>query len=116
MIVADIPVVDAVLADVDGLDVPHGRIAVEDPLEPGQMLFLRTLDRVHRCAEVVGLHFTATETVYELRFGLPVAADTVAALTHRRPAPRRWVSDDDIESMLAGCASLLRTPTTVVIA
>ena len=67
MIIADLPLADADLQGYDGIDVPHDRIAISDPLEPGQLLVVRTLDGVCRCAEVVGLEFTPTDTVYELR-------------------------------------------------
>ena len=58
MILADIPIPDLDLAAHDGIDLPHDLVALSEPLEPGQMLLLRTLDGVHRCAEVVGLDFT----------------------------------------------------------
>ena len=69
MILADIPIPDLELEAHDGIDVPHDLVALSEPLEPGQMLLLRTLDGVHRCAEVVGLDFTENETIYQLTCG-----------------------------------------------
>lgn len=109
MIIADLPLADADLHGYDGIDVPHDRIATSDPLEPGQLLLVRTLDGVCRCAEVVGLGFTPTATLYELRLGQPVRGEVVRSLTQRQPAPRRWVSDADVVGMLVDCARLQRT-------
>jgi hypothetical protein len=108
MIIADLPLDDADLHGYDGIDVPHDRLATSDALEPGQLLVVRTLDGVCRCAEVVGLQFTSTDTVYELRLGQPMRAAAVRSLTHGRPAPRRWVSDADLVGMLVDCARLDR--------
>ena len=108
MILADLPVEDADLHGYDGIDVTHDRLATGDALEPGQLLLVRTLDGVCRCAEVVGLAFTATDTVYQLRVGQPVRPDVVRALTTRRPAPRRWVNDADLVGMLVDCGRLAR--------
>lgn len=87
MIVADVPLDEADLALYDGLDVAHDHVAVDEALEPGQLILIRTFDGVHHCAEVVGLEFTPTRTIYQLRIGLPVEKDVVRALTHRRAAP-----------------------------
>lgn len=108
MIIADLPLADADLHGYDGIDVPHHRLATSDPLEPGQLLVVRTLDGVCRCAEVVGLGFTPTDTVYELRLGQPMRGEVVQSLTQRRPAPRRWVSDADLVGMLVDCGRLQR--------
>lgn len=108
MIIADLPLADADLHGYDGLDVPHHRIAASDPLEPGQFLVVRMLDGVCRCAEVVGLRFTPTDTVYELRLGVPMSGEVVRTLTQRRPAPRRWVSDADLVGMLVDCGRMQR--------
>ena len=55
------------------------------------MLLLRTLDGVHRCAEVVGLDFTENETIYRLTYGDPMAPEMAAALARPpRSALRHW--------------------------
>ncbi|MGC5198819.1 hypothetical protein, partial [Aphanothece microscopica] len=69
MIIADVPLTEGDLRAYDGLDVPHDRIAVHDPLEPGQLLLIRSIEGVCRCAEVLALDFTPTDTVYRLRYG-----------------------------------------------
>ena len=113
MILADIPIPDLELEAHDGLDVPHDMVALAEPLEPGQMLLLRTLDGVHRCAEVVGLDVTATETIYRLTYGDPVAPEMAAALARPpRSALRHWVDDIDVEVLLGELATARRTATS----
>lgn len=113
MIIADVPIDEDDLQAHDGVDVAHGQIALHDPLEPGQLLIIRSLTGTFRCAEVVGLDFTPTDTIYQLRYGLPVSEAMVWSLTHRRPAPRRWVGDADLLSMLADLAVLSRRAVVV---
>lgn len=108
MIIADVPIAEDDLWAHDGVDLTHEQVALHDPLEPGQLLLIRSLDGTCRCAEVVGLDFTPTDTIYRLRYGLPVGDRMVRALTHRRPAPRRWVSDSDLRELLADHATLSR--------
>ncbi len=109
MILADIPIPDLELVAHDGIDLPHDLVALSEPLEPGQMLLLRTLDGVHRCAEVVGLDFTETETIYRLTYGTPVAPEIAAALARPpRSALRHWVDDIDVEVLLGELAATAR--------
>ncbi len=106
MILADIPIPDLELDAHDGLDLPHHMVALSETLEPGQMLLLRTLDGVHRCAEVVGLDFTETETVYRLTYGTPMAPEIAAAVARPpRSALRHWVDDIDVEVLLGELAA-----------
>lgn len=113
MIIADVPLDEQELSAHDGVDITHDQVAVHDPLEPGQLLLIRSLAGIARCAEVVGLDFTPTDTIYRLRYGLPVHERTVQALTDRRPAPRRWVSDTDLLELLADHAVLSRRAVVV---
>ena len=114
MILADIPIPDLELDAHDGLDLPHHMVALSEPLEPGQMLLLRTLDGVHRCAEVVGLDFTETETIYRLTYGTPMAPEIAAAVARPpRSALRHWVDDIDVEVLLGElAAAVARTADT----
>ena len=113
MIIADVPLDEDDLRAHDGVDIAHDQMALHDALEPGQLLLIRSLDGTCRCAEVVGLDFTPTDTIYRLRYGLPVHQRMVESLTHRRPAPRRWVSDSDLVSLLADHAVLSRRAVVV---
>jgi hypothetical protein len=113
MIIADVPLDEDDLVAHDGVDLTHDQMALHDPLEPGQLLLIRSLAGISRCAEVVGLDFTPTDTVYQLRYGLPVGEEMVVSLTHRRPAPRRWVSDADVLGLLAERAVLSRRAVVV---
>lgn len=101
MIIADVPLDEDDLWTHDGVDLTHDQMALHDPLEPGQLLLIRSLGGVARCAEVVGLDFTPTDTIYRLRYGLPLQEPAVQSLTDRRPAPRRWVNDADLLELLA---------------
>ncbi|WP_300430452.1 hypothetical protein [uncultured Nocardioides sp.] len=113
MILADIPLPDLELEAHDGIDVPHGLVALSEPLEPGQMLLLRTLDGVHRCAEVVGLDFTENETIYRLTYGAPMAPEIAAAVARPpRSAVRHWVDDIDVEVLLGELADAARRTAT----
>lgn len=113
MILADIPIPDLELEGHDGIDVPHDLVALSEPLEPGQMLLLRTLDGVHRCAEVVGLDFTRTETIYRLTYGAPMAPEIAAAVARPpRSALRHWVDDIDVEVLLGELADAARRTAT----
>ncbi|MAO82057.1 hypothetical protein [uncultured Nocardioides sp.] len=109
MILADIPIPDLELEAHDGLDVPHDMVALAEPLEPGQLLLVRTLDGVHRCAEVVGLDFTETTTIYRLTYGDPMAPEMAAALARPpRSALRHWVDDIDVEVLLGELVATAR--------
>ena len=109
MIVADVPLADAALDAYDGLDLSHDLLALQEPLEPGQLLLLRSLDGVHRCAEVLELDVGFTRTVYRLRHGSPVAPEVARSLARRRVSPpRHWVDDSDVESLLAELAVAAR--------
>ncbi|WP_292604095.1 hypothetical protein [Nocardioides sp. REDSEA-S30_B4] len=113
MILADIPIPDLELEAHDGIDVPHDLVALSEPLEPGQMLLLRTLDGVHRCAEVVGLDFTENETIYQLTYGAPMTPEIAAAVARPpRSALRHWVDDIDVEVLLGELAAAARRTAT----